>query len=338
MNGLELYLLGRRLMRIGGDALPADSGVRRISPSARLVLTDAFEHLGASVDEVAERTGLPPDFVFTVLSRLADEGFVETTPDPADPRRILIRGGRDAAVLRQADAPPVDQAVAAALGTGDTGRVRELVAALESLARQFETAGGGLGGAVDFNASYSGTPPWDIGRPQPTFAELAESGEIRGRVLDVGCGTGEHALMAAGLGLPALGVDAAPAAIEIAERKARERGASVRFAVHDALRLADLGEQFDTVLDSGLFHVFSDEDRTRYVRSLGDVVPPGGRYFMLVFSDRQPPGFGPRRITQDEIRASFSGGWRVDAIDLVTMDVTIDPQGVRAWRASITRT
>ena len=101
MNGLELYLLGRRLMRIGGDALPADSGVRRISPSARLVLTDAFEHLGASVDEVAERTGLPPDFVFTVLSRLADEGFVETTPDPADPRRILIRGGRDAAVLRQ---------------------------------------------------------------------------------------------------------------------------------------------------------------------------------------------------------------------------------------------
>ena len=338
MNGLELYLLGRQLMRIGGEALPADSGVRRISPSARLVLTDVFEHLGTSVDEVAERTGLPQDHVSAELSRLAGDGFVETTPDPADPRRIVARGGRGPAVFRQGDAPPVDEAVAAALGTGDTRQVRELVATLESLARQLDAAGGTLRRPGDFNASYSGTPPWDIGRPQPAFAELAEAGEIRGRVLDVGCGTGEHALMAAGLGLPAVGVDTAPAAIEIAGRKARERGAEARFVVHDALRLADLGEQFDTVLDSGVFHVFSDEDRARYVASLGSAVPPGGRYFMLVFSDRQPPGYGPRRISQDEIRASFADGWRVDAIDLVTMDVTIDPEGVRAWRAAITRT
>src|ERR1039458_5240791 len=51
-----------------------------------------------------------------------------------------------------------------------------------------------------FDASYAGTPPWDIGRPQPAFLALAEAGTIRGRVLDVGCGTGEHALMAASMG------------------------------------------------------------------------------------------------------------------------------------------
>jgi cyclopropane fatty-acyl-phospholipid synthase-like methyltransferase len=189
-----------------------------------------------------------------------------------------------------------------------------------------------------FDAMYAGTPPWDIGRPQPAFLELAESGVIRGRVLDVGCGTGEHALMAAGLGLPATGIDSAPRAIAIAERKARDRGLTVRFLVHDVLELASLREQFDTTLDSGLFHVFEDADRVRFVESLGNVVPAGGRYFILCFSDHQPGDFGPRRVTQDEIRASFSDGWQVDAIEPSTMDVAFDPRGILAWRASITRT
>ena len=71
----------------------------------------------------------------------------------------------------------------------------------------------------DFDGFYAGTPPWDIGRPQPVFLSLAEAGAIRGRVLDVGCGTGEHALMAAGMGLEATGIDSAPTAIALAEAK-----------------------------------------------------------------------------------------------------------------------
>jgi SAM-dependent methyltransferase len=54
---------------------------------------------------------------------------------------------------------------------------------------------------------YTTAPPWDIGRPQPAFAGLARAGAIRGRVLDAGCGTGEHALMAAGSGQDATGID-----------------------------------------------------------------------------------------------------------------------------------
>ena len=61
----------------------------------------------------------------------------------------------------------------------------------------------------ELDASYAGTPPWDIGRPQPAFLALAEAGTIRGRVLDVGCGTGEHSLMAASMGLEATGIDSA---------------------------------------------------------------------------------------------------------------------------------
>ena len=142
-------------------------------------------------------------------------------------------------------------------------------------------------GSQSWDAVYAGSPPWDIGRPQSAFRALAEAGALRGRVLDVGCGTGEHTLMAAALGLDATGVDIAPTALAIAERKARERGLTARFLAWDATDLAALGERWQTVLDCGVFHVFDDTDRARYVASLAAAVEPGGRYHMLVFSDRQ---------------------------------------------------
>lgn len=192
---------------------------------------------------------------------------------------------------------------------------------------------------VGFRAMYeAGPPPWDIGRPQPAFLELAEQGVLAGRVLDVGCGTGEHALMAAARGLDATGIDAVPRAITLAQRKARDRGLAARFLVWDALKLPDLGEEFDTLLDSGLFHVFDDEDRRRFVASLHAIMPTGSRYHLLCFSDRQPGASGPRRVRQSEIRAAFGPqDWRVDAIDAVTMDTNMDAIGVSAWRASVTR-
>jgi len=189
----------------------------------------------------------------------------------------------------------------------------------------------------DFDTFYAANPPWDIGRPQPVFVALAESGAIRGRVLDVGCGTGEHVLMAARLGLDATGIDTAAAAIAQAEEKARERGVEARFLVWNALDLASLGETFDTVLDCGFFHVLGDEDRTAFAASLEAAMPPGGRYFMLCFSDRQPGEFGPRRVSQNEIRASFTDGWRVEKIEPAKMDARVRPEGILAWLAHITR-
>lgn len=191
--------------------------------------------------------------------------------------------------------------------------------------------------AHDFNASYDSTPPWDIGRPQPTFRRLAESGALIGSVLDVGCGTGEHALMASSLGLMALGIDSASRAIELATVKANERDVRARFKVWDALDLPGLGETFDTVLDCGLFHVFDDEERSPYVNSLKAAIPAGGHYFMLCFSDRQPGDWGPRRVTQDEIRTNFAEGWRVDSIEPAIIDITIDPNGAQAWLSVMTR-
>jgi SAM-dependent methyltransferase len=192
----------------------------------------------------------------------------------------------------------------------------------------------------DFDAVYaSETPPgWDIGRPQPAFDRLAKSGDLVGRVLDPGCGTGEHALLAASLGHEVVGVDISAKAIELAMAKATERGVEARFLVGDAVRLADLGERFDTVLDCGLFHVLADDDRQGYVDSLAAVVPPGGRYHLLCFSDHQPGDWGPRRVTQDEVRAAFDEGWEVESIEPTVIDLTWDPAGALAWQVAATRT
>jgi len=191
---------------------------------------------------------------------------------------------------------------------------------------------------ASFDAAYEGTPPWDIGRPQPAFERLAEAGGLRGTVLDAGCGTGEHALMAATLGFEAVGVDESPRAIERANRKAVERGLDVEFVVWDARDLPALGRTFDTVLDCGLFHVLSDDDRGRYVESLHGAIGAGGRFVMLEFSDLALGNYGPRRLTEDEIRSSFADGWRVESLERTTLDVLIRPDGIPAWLAVIERT
>ena len=189
----------------------------------------------------------------------------------------------------------------------------------------------------DFDASYeNGTPPWDIGRPQPAFEHLATAGQLVGRVLDVGCGTGEHALMAASLGHEAVGVDLSTRAIELAKTKSAERGVEARFVVADALRLADLGDQFDTVLDCGLFHVLDDGERERYVDSLAGVVSRDGRCHLLCFSDREPGDWGPRRVTEGEIRLAFAAGWSIESIEPAVIDLTWNPTGAMAWQVAVT--
>jgi len=193
--------------------------------------------------------------------------------------------------------------------------------------------------AGGFDAMYAGQPPWDIGRPQAAFVALADAGLIRGRVLDAGCGTGEHVLMCADRGLDATGVDLAQVALRAAEDKARARGLTARFIRQDARCLSELGEVFDTVLDCGLFHlpVFTEEDRASYVASLRSVLRGGGRYFMLCFSDREPGTGGPLRLTQDQIRTAFADGWQIDSIEPTTIQITTDPAGVQAWLVTATR-
>src|SRR3984893_5238214 len=188
-----------------------------------------------------------------------------------------------------------------------------------------------------WNSVYEGSPPWDIGRPQPNFVMLADAGKFQGRVLDVGCGTGEHVMLAASHGAEALGVDVAELAIERARAKMQQRRSIAMFEVGYVLRLDRLRRQFDVITDSGVFHVFDDEERPVYVNSLRSALRPRGMYFLMCFSYRQPGDWGPRRVSQAELRAAFVDGWLIKSIDPAKFAVTIDDNGAKAWLATIER-
>lgn len=189
----------------------------------------------------------------------------------------------------------------------------------------------------DWDTPYAGTPPWDIGRPQTPFIELADSDRLHGRVLELGCGTGEHTLLAAEKGLEATGVDLAPTAIAKARAKAHARGLDARFLVLDALTVDSLGETFDVVIDCGFFHVLSDAGRARLAEVLRQVMAPGATYHLLCFSDKVPGNAGPRRIRRDEIRSAFGDGLTVDSITESSIEATFLDVPVPAWLATMTR-
>jgi SAM-dependent methyltransferase len=189
-----------------------------------------------------------------------------------------------------------------------------------------------------FDSAYEGAPRWEIGRPQADVVRLADRGGFKGKVLDIGCGSGENSLFLAGRGLEVLGVDRVPAAVERARQKAAARQSTAVFEVADALNLAALGQKFDTVLDSGLFHVFSDEDRARYVKGLAAVVKGGGALHVLCFSTEEPGTDGPRRVGERELIELFNmKGWLVEEVAEARFEMAQHPEGARAWLATFTR-
>jgi 2-polyprenyl-3-methyl-5-hydroxy-6-metoxy-1,4-benzoquinol methylase len=187
---------------------------------------------------------------------------------------------------------------------------------------------------VWWDESYrDGTAPWDIGRPQAAFERLAADDRWSGAVLDSGCGTGEHALRAASLGLPALGVDVAATAIAAAREKAAARGLDAEFALADALHLDRLGRRFDTVLDCGLFHTFDGEEQRAYVASLAAVAAPRATLFVLCFRDGAPQSEGPHPISEAELRTAFAPekGWDLAGLEESQIEVTFDVGSFPAW-------
>jgi len=190
---------------------------------------------------------------------------------------------------------------------------------------------------MSFDSMYDGIPPWDIGRPQKEIINAVKRGEISGKVLDVGCGTGDHVMYLAGLGQEAWGIDFSPNAIKKAKQKAERRRVSANFRVLDALQLQSLGNKFDSIIDSGLFHVFSDEERLEFSESLSSVLRSGGSYHMLCFSDKEPKDWGgPRRVTQKEIRDTFKH-WRLNYVSEARFESNFHEDGGMAWFSYLTK-
>lgn len=192
---------------------------------------------------------------------------------------------------------------------------------------------------LPWDASYQNGPaPWDIGKPQPAVARLASEGRFVGPVLEVGCGTGESALLVASLGLSVLGVDVAETALASARQKADDRGIDIEFAVADALNLSRLQREFATVLDCGLFHTFDREERPAYLASVASVTERDGTLYVLCFSDAGPDT-GPHPVSKHELTTAFDPnvGWDVAAIEPTFIETTFSERGAPAWLVTIRR-
>jgi SAM-dependent methyltransferase len=207
-----------------------------------------------------------------------------------------------------------------------------------------------------FQMLYDEGAPWDIPEPQPAICQLVQAQKIRGRVLDPGCGTGENALYLARQGLDVVAFDFVESAVQQARSKAYRRatehagvGRFPEFRTFDALQLSEWSDRFETVVDSGVYHVFPPELRSRYVEGLAHVLQPHGVLFVLCFSDWQPGNEGPLRIAEADLRRDFPAPWRILSLSRTLyrfrqtargpQSVTGDQQsaGAHAWLAEIER-
>ncbi len=173
---------------------------------------------------------------------------------------------------------------------------------------------------VGYAVAYAiGATPWeragDAGGEQ--LNRLVESEEaLRGgpaRALDLGCGSGAHAVALAERGWRVTGVDVIGKALTRARNRSDEHGTNVTFVKADVTRLdpqAVGGAGYDLLLDIGCFHGFTATDQSAMGRSIDAVAAPDATLLLLAFK----PGATPRPLPRGADAASIERalpGWHV---------------------------
>lgn len=152
-----------------------------------------------------------------------------------------------------------------------------------------------------FEEAYrTGVHGWPTEEPSAFVREFLRGfrGKRRaGRVLDIGCGEGRHALLFAGVGYETVGVDLQPLAIRRALGFARAAGVRrrLRFLVGDVFALPFGPGAFDVLIDYGCLHHVMKKDFPRYLRSTVPLLRPGGHVLLSCFSTRFKHHPGERR-------------------------------------------
>jgi ubiquinone/menaquinone biosynthesis C-methylase UbiE len=140
-------------------------------------------------------------------------------------------------------------------------------------------------------------------------------------------------------GCDVTGIDLIEDAITDAKAKAIKRNVKVNFVVGNVLQMDRLFKEaeFDIIIDSGLFHVMTDEERPIFAWQIHRVLKPDGKYFMLCFSDKEPGDYGPRRISKAEIELTFTPLFKIVYIKDSTFDTGVGPSSIKAYLVSAIR-
>ncbi|MGB7296176.1 MAG: class I SAM-dependent methyltransferase [Candidatus Aminicenantales bacterium] len=154
--------------------------------------------------------------------------------------------------------------------------------------------------------------PWHSGQPDRHLVRLVNQGQIpKGRVLDMCSGDGTNSLYLASRGYEVSGVDISGTAVRIARERCQKRKLSCAYEVGDVLNLS-LKQSFDFVFDRGCFHHISKDEKPSYVAALKKLLRPGGKFFLLCFSDKNPPF--EKNLTRHDIQGYFGRDFRIHYI------------------------
>jgi SAM-dependent methyltransferase len=190
---------------------------------------------------------------------------------------------------------------------------------------------------IDFDALYRGespgegiaavtTPPWDNEAPSESVIAWQAGGWVHGEVLDIGCGFGDNAVYLAKNRYAVTGLDISPTALITAERRARDAGVDVKFAVADSTKLDGYTGAFDTVIDIGLFHSLDDDGRRSYAAAVHRATRPGATLLLSCFSEANPVGEEPRPAVSEATLHDVLGGagWDITSLEPATVRGELD--------------
>ncbi|CAM4782334.1 unnamed protein product [Rotaria magnacalcarata] len=163
-----------------------------------------------------------------------------------------------------------------------------------------------------FRLSGTGKDIWETNRPRPTTVQLVDQKRFHGEVRDISRGIVDNGIYIASY---------APRAVEVAREKAQKENVNIEFEVVnmlDDLSKTNLKQHsHDAILDSAIFHAFSNDERLAYIKNLEYLIKPNGLYIQIVYSEKETHETISRRMKKSDLNELFSSkhGWTIESVE-----------------------